>query len=222
MKVKSLILSDLHLGASQNNAKFALEILNSYEYDNLYLLGDILDISAMSKAYHWSEYDDNVWRKINETFTKIKTRYIIGNHERDFPVDSYSYKYYFDSKPFYFVGKMFRDKNFLAIHGHEFDLELAEKKFPFPLGDYFNGGYGKEMLDNLCRNIRRSPEYTDLFAQKAIDILSSTLGFGTIICGHTHYQDYQEKGNVKYYNVGDMKTGKNFMLEHLDGTLEQM
>lgn len=43
MKIKSLFISDLHLNTSFCQSDKLLRLLKEYEYENLFLLGDIID-----------------------------------------------------------------------------------------------------------------------------------------------------------------------------------
>ena len=48
-KVRSLFLSDIHLGSRACRAAELLDFLKGYEASNIFLLGDIVDFWAMSR-----------------------------------------------------------------------------------------------------------------------------------------------------------------------------
>jgi hypothetical protein len=50
MKVRSIFLSDVHLGTRGCQAERLLEFLREHEAQYLYLVGDIVDFWAMSRA----------------------------------------------------------------------------------------------------------------------------------------------------------------------------
>ena len=55
--VRSIFLSDIHLGTRACQAERLLSFLRHYESEHLYLVGDIIDFWAMSRGIHWSRQE---------------------------------------------------------------------------------------------------------------------------------------------------------------------
>lgn len=54
-QVRSIFLSDIHLGTKACQADQLLDFLKAYTSEHLFLLGDIVDLWAMSRGgVHWT------------------------------------------------------------------------------------------------------------------------------------------------------------------------
>ena len=49
IKIKSLFISDLHLGNNNSQAYKVLDVFKKYEFENLFLVGDIIDMTYMKR-----------------------------------------------------------------------------------------------------------------------------------------------------------------------------
>ena len=52
--VRTLFLSDIHLGTRACQAEHLLAFLKDYDCENLFLVGDIIDFWAMRRGVYWS------------------------------------------------------------------------------------------------------------------------------------------------------------------------
>ena len=64
MKVRSVWISDVHLGFHGCSSDFLLDFLHNVECDTLYLVGDIIDIWEMKKRMYWPQAHNNVIRTL--------------------------------------------------------------------------------------------------------------------------------------------------------------
>src|SRR5665647_3851305 len=64
VKVRSIFLSDIHLGTRGCQADRLLDFLREYESEHLYLVGDIIDFWAMGRSIHWTPMQNTVVQKI--------------------------------------------------------------------------------------------------------------------------------------------------------------
>ena len=64
MKVRSIFLSDIHLGTRGCQAERLLEFLREHESQYLYLIGDIIDFWAMKRSIQWTPAQNTVVQKI--------------------------------------------------------------------------------------------------------------------------------------------------------------
>ena len=46
-KVRTLFISDVHLGTKKSQANKLLDVLKDYEFENLIIIGDFIDLTAL-------------------------------------------------------------------------------------------------------------------------------------------------------------------------------
>ena len=63
-KYRSIFISDVHLGNRNCRAEFLLDFLRSTETENLFLVGDIVDLWAMKRSMYWPQSHNNVIRTL--------------------------------------------------------------------------------------------------------------------------------------------------------------
>ena len=61
---KSLFISDVHLGTKGCQADKLLEFFKFSRSENLYLVGDMIDVWAMQKTFYWPQQHNDVIQKI--------------------------------------------------------------------------------------------------------------------------------------------------------------
>jgi UDP-2,3-diacylglucosamine pyrophosphatase LpxH len=82
MKVKTLFISDIHLGNHKSQAGKLLEVLKDYEYENLVIVGDFIDLTSLKKKFYWNIDHSTVIQKVLRSSRKgVKVTYILGNHD---------------------------------------------------------------------------------------------------------------------------------------------
>ena len=62
--VRSVFISDVHLGTRACQAESLLAFLREYPAQHLYLVGDIIDFWSMSRGVHWSPAQNTVIQKV--------------------------------------------------------------------------------------------------------------------------------------------------------------
>lgn len=79
MRIKSLFISDVHLGSINSQANKLLDVLKEYEFDNLFIIGDFIDMTSLKRKYYWNKDHSTVIQKILRESRKGKNvTYIIG------------------------------------------------------------------------------------------------------------------------------------------------
>ena len=63
-KVRSVFLSDIHLGTRACQADRLLDFLRDHPADHTFLIGDIVDFWAMSRSINWSQAQNTVVQKL--------------------------------------------------------------------------------------------------------------------------------------------------------------
>ena len=81
-RVRSIFVSDVHLGCRHSKADFLLSFLKRHTCDYLYLVGDFIDGWKMHRGFHWNDTYTLLIRRI---FGMVKrgtvVRYVAGNHD---------------------------------------------------------------------------------------------------------------------------------------------
>ena len=87
-RVRTLFLSDLHLGTKGCQAEKLLEFLRDHDADVIYLVGDIVDGWQLRSGWYWPQAHNDVVQKLLRKARKgARIVYIPGNHDeflRDF------------------------------------------------------------------------------------------------------------------------------------------
>ena len=221
IKIKSLFLSDLHMGVKHNNVKTAIGLLDMYEFENLFLLGDIIDMTSLKRRAHWKKSYGDFIKKLISLSKTTNIVYLTGNHD-----------YYLrEFTPFCCGVCDVRDeyiyKGRLLIHGDKFDTLIYKRRYLYALGDFgynfviwldkflkFNGVLSK----SAKRWVKATCNYLDDFYGTAAKYTKSK-DCHTVICGHTHHQEYRLIDDVKYYNCGDFRESKAYLIEDLNSNL---
>ncbi|PJE01302.1 MAG: UDP-2,3-diacylglucosamine hydrolase [Leptospira sp.] len=234
-KFKSIFISDLHLGTSHCKAGLLLDLLKKIKFENLFLIGDIVDLWALNSHWYWDKNHSKVIEKFLKYSRKRNVKYIIGNHDMVFR--DLLHKNYFQFGEIeicdFLIYNSVKEKQFLLIHGDQFDGFLRNLGWLYHLGDktYDFVVY----LNSLLNKIRKffGKEYWSLagyLKSKVKTALSNITKFETIlidyskqhsvdgvICGHTHTPGMKMIDSCIYMNDGDWVDSCTFIAESKDG-----
>ena len=134
--VRSIFLSDIHLGTRGCKAERLLDFLREHEAEHLFLIGDIIDFWSMNRSIHWSRAQNTVIQKIlRRARHGEKVVFIPGNH------DEAMREHHGTTFGDIVVRKRIRSRHramarrFLLVHGDEFDHVTRYHKWVAVLGD---------------------------------------------------------------------------------------
>jgi len=236
-KVRSLFLSDIHLGTRACQAERLLEFLREYRADNVFLIGDIVDFWAMSRSIHWTPAQNTVVQKLlRRARHGERVMLIPGNHDE-------ALRGYLDAAfgDIELAGEHEHEladgRRFLLIHGDAFDQVTRHHRWVALLGDmaydwlvrcntliswlrrrlgiagYWSlAGYAK-------RKVKRALQFVLDFEESVIHAARQR-GLDGVICGHIHCAALREVGGLVYGNCGDWVDSCTALVEHADGRLE--
>ena len=233
--VRSAWISDVHLGTRTSNAAALLRFLRDYDFENLYIVGDLIDIWSIRRARYWPQQHNDVVQKILRKARKgARIVYIPGNHDElvsDF-IGCYGNIQISPST----VHVTAAGERILIIHGHELDTIVQNVKSLAYLGDV---GYQFLLSLNPAINFFRRRfglGYWSLsaYAKKRVkDAVSFISKFeaavahyaerhhvDAVLCGHIHNAAIRRIGKIAYYNCGDWVETCSALIEQFDGTLE--
>jgi len=135
VKVRSLFLSDIHLGTRGCQADALLDFLRHYESEHLFLIGDIIDFWAMGRSIQWSAAQNTVVQKVlRRARHGEKVVLIPGNHDE--ALREYHGTTFGD---ILLAGEWEHEtadgKRLLLIHGDQFDQVIRHHRWVAILGD---------------------------------------------------------------------------------------
>ncbi|MGA7983843.1 MAG: UDP-2,3-diacylglucosamine diphosphatase [Burkholderiales bacterium] len=236
-KVRSIFLSDIHLGTRACQADRLLDFLREHESEHVYLVGDIVDFWAMQRSIHWTAEQNTVVQKIlKRARHQTNVVYVPGNHDEALRE---------------YVGLAFGDirvvqdcvhtaadgRRYLVLHGDAFDQVTKYHRWLARLGDraydlvvrlnlglswlrrrlglagYWSlAGYAK-------RKVKSALNFIFDF-EAAVARYARERGFDGVVCGHIHAAALKQVDGVTYVNCGDWVDSCTAVVEHFDGRLE--
>ena len=237
MKVRSIFLSDIHLGTRGCQADRLIDFLREYESEHLFLIGDIIDFWAMGRSIQWSAKQNTVVQKIlRRARHGEKVVFIPGNHDE--ALREYNGTSFGDILiAFEWLHVTADGKQLLLIHGDQFDQVTRHHRWIAVLGDV-----GYDLLVRLngwlswLRRTLRMNSYWSLagFAKRKVksavtfifDFEESVIhsvrdrGLNGVVCGHIHSATIKDVSGLLYVNCGDWVDSCTAIVEHFDGRLE--
>src|SRR5579859_6417986 len=91
MHYKTLFISDIHLGTKRCQIEYILKFIHDNTFDNVFMVGDIIDIYALKHSWYWPKEHNTFVQKILKMSRKsVNVKFILGNHDsafRDFIKD---------------------------------------------------------------------------------------------------------------------------------------
>jgi UDP-2,3-diacylglucosamine pyrophosphatase LpxH len=236
LNVRSVILSDVHLGTPHSKADEATHFLKHVRCERLILNGDIIDGWRLSRDGKWTKAHTRFIRRILTLVQKKDTAiiYLRGNHD-DFLARLLPMQFERISLGEDFVLETARGR-YLVLHGDVFDGVVKNMVFLAHLGDmgyaltlrlnrvynWFRRLRGKEYF-SLSQAIKARVKQAVSFISKFEDQLAAlarSRGCRGVICGHIHTPADKMIGDIHYLNSGDWVESLTAIVEHLDGRFE--
>jgi UDP-2,3-diacylglucosamine pyrophosphatase LpxH len=235
LRMRTVFISDIHLGFKGCSAEWLLDFLHSVEMDTLVLVGDIIDVWSMKKTMFWPQSHNNVLRTIlGKAKRGTKVIFVPGNHDEVFRE--------FDGAVFGnleihrdYVHEGADGRRMLVLHGDEFDSVVKCSPWLAKLGSNI---YDLLLAANPYINwIRRKLDlphwslssYLKHKAKKAVQYIGSfeesvaqaarKRGVDTVVCGHIHHAEMREIGGILYCNDGDWVESCTSLVEDMKGQL---
>lgn len=237
MKVRSLFISDVHLGTRGCQAERLLELLRDYDSEHLFLVGDIIDFWAMNRSIHWTPAQNTIVQKVLRRARHGEHVMLIpGNHDEALrEYDGVSFGDILVANEH--VHMAADGRRYLVLHGDEFDQVTRYHRWLAVLGDI---GYNFLVRANgWISRLRRGlhiPGYWSLagYAKRRVKSAVSFIfdfedavihavrerGLDGVICGHIHSATVKETDGITYINCGDWVDSCTAIVEHMNGRME--
>ena len=236
IRVRTVWISDLHLGTAGCQAAALLDFLRTVECDTLYLVGHIIDGWQLRRQWYWPQAHNDVVQKLLRKARKgTRVVFVPGNH------DEFARKYL--------------DHNFGGVdvvedavhetadgrllwvtHGDHFDGVIQCAKWLAYVGDW---AYETTLRVNRRLNSWRArlglpywslSRYLKLKVKRAVNYVSDfevavarearERGLHGVVCGHIHHAEIRTIDGTLYCNDGDWVESLTALVEHADGRLE--
>ncbi|MBE0546559.1 MAG: UDP-2,3-diacylglucosamine diphosphatase [Rubrivivax sp.] len=236
LAVRTVWISDLHLGTPGCQADALLDFLRAVHCETLFLVGDIIDGWQLRRSWYWPQAHNDVVQKLLRKARKgTKVIFVPGNH------DEFARKYL--GHNFGGVDVVEEHIHHLAdgrtlwvTHGDHFDGVIQCAKWLAYVGD---SAYEFTLRMNRHLNSLRArlglpywslSRYLKLKVKRAVSYLGDfeaavarearSRGVHGVVCGHIHHAEMRSIDGVLYCNDGDWVESLTALVEHGDGRLE--
>jgi len=235
LRLRSIFISDVHLGFKGCRAEFLLDFLRRVECQQLYLVGDIIDVWSLTRSFYWPQAHNDVIRTIlGKAKHGTRVVYVPGNHDRPFRdhdglvlgnVEIHRE----------ILHETADGRRFLVLHGDEFDAIVRASPLLESLGStaysaalrlnrYVNAvrrlfGYPYfSVAAFLKHKVKNAVKYIANF-ERALAVEARRRGVDGVICGHIHRAEISEIEGITYCNDGDWVESCTALVEDFQGRL---
>jgi UDP-2,3-diacylglucosamine pyrophosphatase LpxH len=235
IQVRSVWISDVHLGTPGCQAQALLDFLKHVDCDTLYLVGDIIDGWQLRRSWYWPQAHNDVVQKLLRKARKgSRVIFIPGNHDE------------FGRK---FVGHSFGGvevaeewihttadgRRLWITHGDLYDGVIQVARWLALLGDsayeftlklnrHLNSWRARmglpywSLSKYLKLKVKRAVSYVGDF-ESALAREAHKRGVDGLVCGHIHHAEMRMVDGILYCNDGDWVESLSALVEMADGQL---
>ena len=235
IRLRTVFLSDTHLGFKGCRAEFLLDFLRRVECEQIYLVGDIIDVWSLTRSFYWPQAHNDVIRTIlGKAKHGTQVVYVPGNHDRPFR----------DHDGLVLGNVEIRRQAvhctadgrwLLVLHGDEFDsivrasplLESVGSQayaIALTLNRWLNTlrrslGYPYWSLSAFLKDrVKNAVKYVANF-ERAIAAEARRRGLDGVVCGHIHRAEIRDIDGITYCNDGDWVESCTALVEDFQGRL---
>jgi len=236
LNVRTVILSDVHLGTEHCKAAEAVHFLKHVRCERLILNGDIIDGWRLTRSGRWQKEHTRFIRRVLSLVQKrdVEVVYLRGNHD-DFLARLMPMRLDLLSLAEDHILETPRGR-YLVLHGDVFDGVVKNMVFLAHLGDagyalllrlnraynWFRRLRGKEyysLSKAIKARVKQAVSFVGKF-ERQITGLARERGCIGVICGHIHTPADKHIDGVHYLNSGDWVESLTAIVEHHDGRFE--
>lgn len=235
-KVRTLFISDVHLGTRGCQAGALLSFLKAHDAEQIYLLGDIVDGWRLKASWHWPQLHNDVVQKLLRQVRKgVRVIYVPGNHDeflRDYAGSSFGGVEVVEEA----IHVTADGRRILILHGDKFDEVVRNMKWLAHLGDAaYDFAIFLNRLISIARRRMGLPywsfsAYAKLKVKKAVAFISAfedavvvdaiRHDVDGVMCGHIHQPSMRRIGEIEYFNTGDWVESCSAIIEDFDGAFQ--
>ncbi len=235
LRLRSVFISDVHLGFKGCRAEFLLDFLRRVECEQIYLVGDIIDLWSLQRTFYWPQAHNDVIRTIlGKAKHGTRVVYVPGNHDRAFrDNDGLTLGNVEICREA--IHETADGRRFLVLHGDEFDSIVRASPLLESVGShayaaalrlnrYVNAarqrlGYPYWSLAAFLKHkVKNAVKYIANF-ERALAVEARRRGVDGVICGHIHRAEITEIDGILYCNDGDWVESCTTLVEDFAGRL---
>lgn len=237
-RCRSVFISDVHLGTPDCKAAYLLDFLRRLRCEQLYLVGDIVDLEALARRPWWHADHGAVLAELLDLAARgTRVVYLPGNH--DAPLRGLAGQRFggieiaLDAVHVGADGRRYR-----VSHGDEYDPEHLGRAWMLQLGEAmrralcwtnrrFNALRQRFGLPYLPLSIvvkshvGKALAYIRAFEAR-VAAAARAGGYDGHICGHIHFGHVRTIDGVLYLNDGDWVEHCTALVEDATGAMELM
>ena len=238
LSVRTVWISDLHLGTPGCQAGRLLDFLRDVECETLFLVGDIIDGWQLRRQWYWPQAHNDVVQKLLRKARKgTRVIFVPGNHDefaRRYVQHNFGGVDVVDD----WVHTTADGRKLWVVHGDLFDGVIQCAKWLAYVGDY---AYETTLKVNrhlnslrarlglpywslsgyLKQKVKRAVSYVSDF-EVAVAREARKRGLDGVVCGHIHHAEMRDIDGILYANDGDWVESLSALVEHADGRLEML
>ncbi len=237
-RYRTVFVSDVHMGSGVSQSGRLAEFLKSISTEQLCLVGDIVDMSALKRRFSWSAENNALLRRIFKMAKKgVKVVYVPGNHDNDARgLANMDFAGILILKRY--VHQTADGRRFLVMHGDEFDGVLREHlMFLYDLGDFgyelavsvgniitpilaWLFGVEWSLSRYLKSKVKNAVKFIGNY-ERLVAIEARRHKVDGVVTGHIHTADLKTLDDgLLYANCGCWTESREAVVEHLDGRIE--
>lgn len=239
MKIKTLFISDVHLGTKKCQADKLLEVIKNYEFEKLIIVGDFIDLTSLKRKFYWHPDHSTVIQKVLRLSRKgVSVTYILGNH--DFYLRELIKEDNINIGDVLLCDELYyetlKGEKIYICHGDQFDGFIRLHPFLYVLGDWayefsfkinktynwFRRIFGLEywsLSQYLKSKVKNAIAFINDFKILSLKKLDE-VNCDSIMIGHIHTPAIEKIGDRSYYNTGDYCESCSFLYEDLNGEIK--
>ncbi|MCM2372130.1 UDP-2,3-diacylglucosamine diphosphatase [Aporhodopirellula aestuarii] len=239
--VRTLLVSDVHLGCKHSRAEEFLAFLRGFQPESIYLVGDFIDSWKINAGWHWTPAcDDVIMHLIELAKNGTKVHYVSGNHDAFLRNPAFQSGCLTPVPRFEvaneFVMETVDGWRFLITHGDMFDCVETNAQWLskgcsvfYDACLSFNRWWHNAWMAQdrnpyggcavLKDRIKRWIRFVSGFETK-IMMHARQSDCDGVICGHIHTPDIVSGDAMWYCNTGDWVENCTGLIERHDGQMQ--
>lgn len=238
--VRTLLVSDVHLGCKHSQSRKFLTFLRQFKPESLYIVGDFIDTWKINTGWYWPrDCDEIISHLVTLSQQGTKIHYVPGNHDsflrnpalRAFlPIDLPKFEVGNE-----FVFETLGGWRFLVTHGDLFDVFETRAQWASRGSSVFydaclsaNWWFHRMLLGEdrnpygICAilkdRVKRCVRFISSYEAKILQH-ARVRDCNGVICGHIHTPDIVSNDSMVYCNTGDWVENCTALVESNDGRI---
>lgn len=236
LDVRSVFISDVHLGFPGCAAESLLDFLGRVRCQNLYLVGDIIDFWYLGKRRRWpARHNDVLQAILQKAHRGTRVVMVPGNHDerlRQYCGMTFGTIEVHDQC----IHATADGRRMLVIHGDQFDSVVRCSPLLAVVGSNLYDGLlrlntwvnafrhwmGKDywsLSAALKHRVKKAVQYIGRY-EEAVVRAANHKDVDGVICGHIHRAEISRMAGLDYMNCGDWVESCTALTERHDGHIE--